>query len=444
MAESIIARFKSAWNVFVGRDEELPSDYSGYGSYSRNESRSHRVLIRQPVDRSLITTIYTRLAVDVASYDISHIRRDAEDRYVDEIHSYLNECLSVSANLDQTGRSLLLDAAWSLMTEGVIALVPVDTTSNPLLSSSWDVQQLRVGTITQWLPDRVRVSVYDQKEGIRKEVTLLKRFVAIVENPFYSIMNEPNSTLQRLTRKLSLLDVVDEQVSSGKLDLIIQLPYVIKGEARRAQAESRRKDIEFQLRSSAYGIAYTDGTEKITQLNRSVENNLLPQVQYLHERLYSELGLTKAVVDGTADEAALLNYFDRTIDPIVRAIVEAMIKTFLTKTARSQGQWIYYRRDPFRIVPISQLAEIGDKLARNEVASSNDIRTIIGWKPSKDPKANELRNSNMPAEKAQSPDTAEPSVPKSSEPTKEVTKQPGLDFEARLRSLDQQRKTKTH
>ena len=440
MAESILSRVKSAWNVFLGRDDDLPSDYSSFGSYSLAESRSHRVLVRQPVDKSIITSIYTRLAVDVASYDIRHVRKDEEDRYVSDMDSYLNECLSVSANIDQTGRDMLRDAALSLMTNGVIAIVPVEMTSDPRLGNSWDVQQIRIGEITQWFSDRVRVSVYDEKAGIRKEVMLHKRHVAIVENPFYSIMNEPNSTLQRLTRKLSLLDMTDEQISSGKLDLIIQLPYVIKGEARRAQAESRRKDIEFQLRSSKYGIAYTDGTEKITQLNRPVENNLLQQITYLRDNLYNELGLTKAILDGTADEASMLNYFDRTIDPIVRSIVEAMAKTFLTKTARTQKQGIYYRRDPFRIVPISQIAEIGDKLTRNEIASSNDIRTIIGWKPSKDPKANELRNSNMPETKGAAPE--KPVESKSTPTVQEEVKTPGLDFEDRLRSLEQRRNEK--
>lgn len=437
MAETMLSRFKNAWNVFLGREEDFSSDLTSYGSYSMTEARSHRVLVRQPVDRSIITSIYTRLAVDVASYDIRHVRKDSEDRYVEDMPSYLNDCLSWSANIDQTGRDLLRDAALSLMTNGVIAIVPVETTSSPVYSNSYDIQQLRVGEVKQWYSDRVRVSVYDEREGVRKEVVLLKRFVAIVENPFYSIMNEPNSTLQRLTRKLGLLDQTDEQISSGKLDLIIQLPYVIKNEARRQQAEIRRKDIEFQLMGSKYGIAYTDGTERITQLNRPVENTLLPQVKDLKDQLYNELGLTKAIMDGTADEAAMLNYFDRTIDPIIRAITESMEKVFLTKTARTQKQGILYTRDPFRIVPISQIADVADKLTRNEIASSNDIRTIIGWKPSQDPKANELRNSNMPApdEGAKSADEA-PKDP----PAKEVSSaKPGFNFGEKLRALENSR-----
>lgn len=424
MADSVFTRLKSAWDVFTGKTEDPPPEFGGLQSISMTESRSHRVLVKQPVDRSIITSIYTRIAVDVASYDIRHIRKDDEDRYRADIDSYLNDCFKSRANLDQTGRAFVLDAAYSLLSEGVIALVPVELTANPNLVSSWDVKELRVGTVTRWYPDRVRVSVYDQIDGKRKEVVVRKTHAAIVENPFYSIMNEPNSTLQRLTRKLSLLDYTDEQVSSGKLDLIIQLPYVIKSEARRAQADARRKDIEFQLKTSKYGIAYTDGTEKITQLNRPVDNNLLTQITYLHEQLYNELGLTKAVMDGTADEAAMLNYFDRTIDPVIRAIVEAMESVFLTKTARTQRQGITYFRDPFRIVPISQLADIADKLTRNEIASSNDIRVIVGWKPSKDPKANELRNSNMPEPKEASEDKS-----------KEVD-QPEIDVRERLRALD--------
>ena len=434
MADSMLSRFKNAWNVFLGRDEDYSSDLTSYGSYSMTESRSHRVLVRQPVDRSIITSIYNRLAVDVASYDVRHVRKDSGDRYVEDIPSYLNDCLAWSANIDQTGRDLIRDAALSLMTTGVIAIVPVETTTSPVNSNAYDILQLRIGEIKQWYSDRVLVSVYDEREGIRKEVVLLKRFVAIVENPFYSIMNEPNSTLQRLTRKLGLLDQTDEQISSGKLDLIIQLPYVIKSEARKEQAELRRKDIEFQLMGSKYGIAYTDGTERITQLNRPVENTLLPQVTYLKDQLYNELGLTKAIMDGTADETAMLNYFDRTIDPIIRAITESMEKVFLTKTARTQKQGLVYARDPFRIVPISQIADVADKLKRNEIASSNDIRTIIGWKPSPDPKANELRNSNMPEpeEGAKSADEA-PKDP----PVKEVASaKPGFNFGERLRALE--------
>lgn len=324
------------------------------------------------------------------------MRLDKEDRYKEDIKSGLNECLTVEANLDQAARAFRLDIALTLFDLGVLAIVPVDTTLDPSQGTGWDVKSLRVGKIVQWMPEKVRVSVYNEKRGMREDVTLDKRFVAIVENPLYAVMNEPNSTLQRLIRKLNLLDTIDEQSSSGKLDLIIQLPYVVKSEARRQQATQRRNEIHDQLRGSKYGIAYTDGTEKITQLNRPVENNLLKQVEYLTQMLYTQLGLTEEVMNGTANEATMLNYNNRTIEPILGAIVEAMHRTFLTKTARSQGQAIRYFRDPFKLVPISQIAEIADKLARNEIASSNDIRQAIGWKPSSDPKADELINSNMP------------------------------------------------
>ena len=437
MADSIISRFKSAWNVFRNREEDFSDTYSGFGSYSRSESRSHRVLIRQPVDRTIITSIYTKLAVDVASYDIRHIRKDEQDRYLEDITSGLNYCLSSSANLDQTGRHLLLDAALTLLSGGTIAIVPVETTRDPRFTEAYDVEQLRVGTVQDWFADRVRVSVYNERTGQRQDVMMLKRNVAIIENPFYSIMNEPNSTLQRLTRKFALLDAADEEASSGKLDILIQLPYVVKNETRRKQADLRRKEIEFQLKGSRYGIAYIDGTEKVTQLNRPVENNLLPQIRDLTERLYNELGLTKAVMEGTADEAAMLNYFDRTIDPIIRAITEGMERIFLSKTARSQRQGLWYYRDPFRIVPISQIADIADKLARNEIASSNDIRVIIGWKPSKDPKADELRNSNMPESKGES--SEKPVEPEKKPPAGEVTGKPSFNFGEKLRALENSR-----
>jgi hypothetical protein len=336
------------------------------------------------------------MSIDVADLSVKHVRLDDQDRFDSVIQSGLNECLNVEANVDQAARAFRQDIVMTLFDEGVAAIVPVDTTLNPNVTGSFDIKTLRVGTIVRWSPDRVRVSVYNEKIGRREEVTLNKRFVAIVENPFYAVMNEPNSTLQRLVRKLNMLDAVDEQSSSGKLDMIIQLPYVIKSEARRKQADQRRKDIEFQLKGSQYGIAYTDGTEKITQLNRPSENNLMKQIEYLVELLYSQLGITKEVMDGTAPQPVMLNYYNGTIKPIMVSIVESMRRTFITKTARSQGQSIMFFRDPFALIPISELAEIADKMTRNEILSSNEIRGGIGFTPSKDRKADELRNSNMP------------------------------------------------
>jgi hypothetical protein len=348
-------------------------------------------------ERSIISSIYTRLGIDVAAVDIRHVRMDDNQRYLEDVDSGLNNCLTLEANLDQAARAFRQDIAMTLFDRGVAALVPVDTTINPSTSGSFDIKTLRVGEIVAWYPRHVRVNVYNEAIGRREEVTLEKKFVAIVENPLYAVMNEPNSTLQRLIRKLNLLDAVDEASSSGKLDLIIQLPYVIKSEARRKQAEQRRKDIEFQLKGSQYGIAYTDGTEKVTQLNRAAENNLLTQIEYLMKMLYAQLGLTEEVMNGTADEKAMLNYNNRTIRPILDAIVESMRRTFLTKTARSQKQTVLYFSDPFKLVPIGDIAEIADKFTRNEILSANEVRSVIGIKPSSDPKADELRNSNMPA-----------------------------------------------
>jgi hypothetical protein len=358
-----------------------------------------------------------RLSIDVASYSIRHVRLDDEKRYKEDVDSGLNECFVLQANVDQPARHFRQDLAQSLFENGVIAIVPVDTTINPNVSGGYDILNMRVGTVVQWFPQSVRVSVYNEQTGRRQEVTLAKKFVAIVENPLYTVMNEPNSTLQRLIRKLNLLDVVDEQSASGKLDIIIQLPYVIKSEAKREQAEQRKKDIEFQLRGSQYGIAYTDGTEKITQLNRPAENNLMAQVEFLVDMLYSQLGLTPAIMNGTADEAAMLNYFDRTINPILDALVEAMRRTFLTKTARTQGQSIMYFKDPFKLVPVSQIAEIADKFTRNEIVTSNEMRQAIGMKPADDKKADELRNSNMPqSELGAPPPGGAPPPPKPTAP----------------------------
>lgn len=395
----VLARFgsgfkqlKHAWNVFMSLEDRFRSFDVGamYGT------RPDRVRLNILNERSIISSIYTRLAIDFSGILMRHVRLDEEGRYVQDVNSGLNECLTVEANIDQGARAFRQDVVMTLFDRGVIAIVPVDTSVNPSVSSGFDVKTMRVGHITAWFPRHVRVDVYNEAIGRREEITLEKRFVSVVENPLYSVMNEPNSTLQRLIRKINLLDGADEQVASGKLDLIIQLPYVIKSETRRAQAEQRRKDIEFQLKGSQYGIAYTDGTEKVTQLNRPAENNLLKQIEYLTAMLYSQLGLTESVMNGTADEAAMINYMNRTIEPLLDAVIEALIRTMLTKTARSQRQTILYFRNPFKLVTAEQIAEIADKFTRNEIASANDIRTVIGWKPSKDPKANQLRNSNMP------------------------------------------------
>jgi hypothetical protein len=346
-------------------------------------------------ERSIISSIYTRLGIDVAAASIRHVRLDEQDRYASDIKSGLHECLTVEANIDQAARAFRQDIAMTLFDEGTVAIVPVDTTLDPSQSGSFDIKTMRVARIVNWFPKHVTVSLYNEKTGMREDITLEKKFVAILENPLYAVMNEPNSTLQRLIRKLNLLDASDE-MSSGKLDLIIQLPYVIKSEAKRAAAIQRRDDIEFQLRGSQHGIAYTDGTEKITQLNRPAENTLLDQIKVLIEQLYSQLGLTAEIMNGTADEKTMLNYLNRTIEPILDAVVEAMRRAFLTKTARSQGQSIMYFRNPFKLVPITEVAEIADKFTRNEIASSNDIRTAIGWAPSADPKADRLVNANMP------------------------------------------------
>lgn len=400
---SIAERFKKAiahgWNAFVNLDYRDPLQTAGtsYGS------RPDRTRFRFASDRTIVQSIYNRIAIDVAELAIKHVRLDDRGRYSEDVKSGLNNCLTVEANIDQAARHFRQDTVMTLFDEGVIAIVPVDTTLNPNVSGGFDILTMRVGKIVKWDPEHVGVHLYNEKIARREDVTVAKNFTAIVENPLYAVMNEPSSTLQRLIRKLQLLDVVDEQSSSGKLDMIIQLPYVIKSESRRAQAEQRRKDIEFQLKGSQYGIAYTDGTEKITQLNRPSENNLLKQVEYLTELLYSQLGITKDVMDGTADPKVMQNYYNRTIKPIADAIVEAMRRSFLTKTARSQGQSIMYFRDPFANIPVDQLAEIADKFTRNEIMSSNEIRQGIGMIPAKDKKADELRNSNMPDDKLGNP-----------------------------------------
>lgn len=390
---SVVNRLKHAWNAFTGGEDGRVT-YTSSSAYSY--SRPDRTRLTFSNERSLISSIYTRLSIDVAQIDIRHVRLDDDKRYLEDVDSGLNNCLTLEANLDQGARAFRQDIALTLFDKGVAAIVPVDTTINPMLSGSFDIQTMRVGEIVGWEPEHVTVSVYNQAKGMRENVRLQKKFVAIVENPLYSVMNEPNSTLQRLIRKLNLLDTIDEQSGSGKLDLIIQLPYVIKSEARRQQADQRRKDIESQLQGSKYGIAYTDGTEKITQLNRPAENNLLNQVEYLTKMLYTQLGLTEGVMDGSANEESMLHYHHRTIEPIITAIVEAMRRAFLTKTGRTQGQSVMAFRDPFKFVPIKDMAEIADKFARNEIMTSNEIRQGIGMKPAKDPKADKLINSNMP------------------------------------------------
>lgn len=385
-----INRLKHSWNAFTNRD---PTVHGNIGpSYS---SRPDRPRLSRGNEKSIATAIYNRIALDVASVTIKHCRTDKDGRYVEDKDSYLNNCLTLEANIDQTSRAFIQDVVMSMLDEGCVAIVPVDTTDDPTLTNAFDVQTMRSGKILEWYPRHVLVRLYNDEKGEKEDVLLSKETVAIIENPLYAIINEPNSTMQRLIRKLSLLDVTDEQTASGKLDLIIQLPYLVKSEARRDQANQRRQEIEDQLSGSKYGIAYVDGTEKITQLNRSLENNLLKQIEYLTNMVYSQLGITDTILNGTADEKTMLNYNNRTIEPFVSAIVDEMKRKFLSKTARSQFQTITYFRDPFRLVPVNDIAEIADKFTRNEIMTSNEIRQIVGMKPSKDPKADELVNSNI-------------------------------------------------
>lgn len=390
MEKSLGSRFKNAFNAFFSRDP-TPS-YSIGPSYSY---RPDRPRLSRGNEKSIITAVYNKIALDVSSINFHHCRVDDNGRYIEDIDSGLNECLNLEANIDQTSRAFLQDVVLSMFDEGVVAMVPVDTTFNPDVTDSYDVLSLRTGKIINWYPKHVKVNIYNERTGRKEDLILAKSDVGIVENPFYAVMNEPNSTANRLIRKLALLDATDEQTASGKLDLIVQLPYVIKSEARRKQAEDRRKDIEMQLAGSKYGIAYTDGTEKITQLNRSVENNLMKQIEYLRDMLYSQLFITQSIMEGTADEKTMLNYNSRVIEVIVSAIACEMKRKFLSRTARSQNQTISYFRDPFKLVPVNDMAEIADKFTRNEIMTSNEIRQVIGMKPSDDPKADELRNSNL-------------------------------------------------
>lgn len=384
-------RLYHAWNAFLNKD---PTSYyrtvgAGY-SY-----RPDRPRLSQGNERSIVTSIFNRIALDVASLTFQHVRLDNEGRFLEVIDSGLNECLTVEANIDQSAQAFIQDVVLSMLDEGCVAIVPIDTTIDPTKSGAFDIDSMRVAEILEWYPRHVRVRVYNDQTGYKEDKIVPKSMVAIIENPLYAVVNERNSTMQRLIRKLNLLDVIDEQSGSGKLDLIIQLPYTIKTDARRQQAEQRRKDIEQQLSGSKYGIAYTDGTEHITQLNRAVENNLMSQIEYLTSMVYAQLGMTTGVLDGSANESTMTNYYTRTVEVIASVIVDEMIRTFLTKTARSQKQSIMFFRDPFRLIPMSEFAEIADKLTRNEIATSNEVRQEIGWKPSKDPTADELRNKNL-------------------------------------------------
>jgi hypothetical protein len=389
-------KIRSAWNIFTAQDRNASQSVYSADVGPSTHSQPHKVRLRYFNDKSFVSSIYTRIGIDVAAIPIKHILVDDNDQYASDKDSPLNECLKLGPNLDQAPRSFRQDIVMTLFDKGVAAIVPVDTSDNPNTNSKFDIHTLRVGEIVDWFPKHVRVSVYNEALGRRQDVILSKDFVAIVENPLSAVMNEPNSTLQRLVRKLYLLDAVDEQTSSGKLDIIIQLPYVIKSEARKAQAEKRREEIEMQLKGSQYGIAYTDGTEKITQLNRPAENNLLTQVEYLTKMLYGQLGITEDVMNGTADEKTMINYYNRTVEPILDAIVESMQKAFIGRLGKTTNERIRYFRNPFKLVPIGSLAEIADKFTRNEILSSNEIRSYMGIVPSKDPKADKLINSNMP------------------------------------------------
>lgn len=384
---------KHAWNLFTYEDNPKRRAPTVNGaSYYSNPNRPR---FSRGNERTIVTSVYNRIAMDASSIELRHVKIDENNRFKDYIKSGLDNCLSLEANIDQTGRSFMQDMIVSLLDEGCVAVVPIDTTLNPNESGSYDINTMRVGKITQWYPDRVTVSLYNDQTGLRQEVTLPKRHIAIIENPLYAVMNEPNSTMQRLIKKLSLMDSADEEIATGNLDLIVQLPYAIKTEGRRNVAEARRKEIEDQLNGAKYGVAYIDGTEHVTQLNRPIENNLMKQIEYLTNLLYSQLGITQTILDGTADENTMNNYYNRTIEPILAAIVDEFNRKFLTKTARTQGQAIMYFRDPFKLIPVSQVSEVADKFTRNEIMTSNEIRQLVGFKPSSDPAADELRNKNL-------------------------------------------------
>lgn len=393
MKETIGSKFKRAWNIFMNRDPTSYQEASYFGS--SYGYRPDRIRMTRGHERSIVTAICNRIALDVSAISLVHARVDENGHFLEYIDDTLHQCLTVEANLDQTGRALRQDIVMSMLDEGCVAVVPVEADFDPDENSSYKIYSLRTGKILEWMPQHVRVRLYDERTGRFEEVVVAKKYTAIIENPLFAVMNEPNSTMQRLIRKLNILDAIDEQSGSGKLDLIIQLPYVIKSQARKEQAEQRRRDIEQQLSGSKYGIAYTDGTEHITQLNRGVENNLMSQIEYLTKMLYSQLGITESVMDGTANEETMLNYHNRTVEPILSAIADEMTRTFLTKTARTQKQAIAFFRDPFKLAPVSQIAEIADKFTRNEIMTKNEFRSIIGMRPSDDPRADELRNSNI-------------------------------------------------
>ena len=415
MAENALTRFRNAWNAFLGRDPTRSTP--NYGAYAGTYYRPDRTQLSYGNDKSIITAIYNRIAIDVSNISIRHVRVDENDQYQETIQSPLNNCLTLDANLDQTGRAFFQDLVMSMFDEGCVAVTPTDTTENPDYTDSYDILAMRVGKVVEWYPRDVKIEVYNENTGKKEQVIRPKRTVAIIENPFYAIMNEPNSVLRRLIRKLVLLDAVDEQSSAGKLDLIIQLPYTIRNETRKKQAEERRENIEKQLAGSKYGIAYADATEHITQLNRPIENNLMKQIEYLTTLLYSQLGISETILNGTADEQTMLNYYNTTIEPILSAIVDEFKRKFLTKTARTQKQSIMFFRDPFKLVPVNNIADIADKFTRNEILSSNEIRGIIGFRPSSDPKADELVNSNLNQEKQ------EPGVEEGTQPEPELTEE---------------------
>lgn len=395
MADSFGSRLMHAWNAFTNKDPTDAPGYTSFGTGSYSNRRPYRTQFTRGNERSIVTSVYNRIALDVASINVNHVRLDENDRFSEVIKSSLNECLTLEANVDQTGRAFIQDVVISMLDEGCVAIVPVDTTTDPTITGSFDINSMRTAKVVEWFPRHVKVNVYNDRTGQKEDVVLPKNSVAIVENPLYAVINEPNSTMQRLIRKLNLLDTIDNRTGSDKLDLIIQLPYVVKSELQKKHADDRIDDITSQLSRSDYGIAYIDGTEKVTQLNRPVENNLLKQVEYLTAMLYSQLGITQGILEGTADEQTMLNYTTRTIEPIISAITDEMKRKFLTKTARTQGQSIMFFRDPFKLVPVNNIAEIADKFTRNEIATSNEMRQAIGWKPSDDPKADELRNANI-------------------------------------------------
>ena len=391
MEMSFGSRLVHAWNAFLNKD---PTSYYRAGLGANYSHRPDRPRLSRGNERSIVTSVYNRIAMDAAQINIKHCKLDDNGRYIEDVDSKLNSCLNLEANIDQTGRAFIHDAVMSMLDEGCVALIPIDTTLDPKLTGSYDIETMRTGKILDWYPKHVRLRVYNDRTGNKEDIVLPKSMVAIVENPLYAVMNEPNSTMQRLVRKLNLLDAIDEQSGSGKLDLIIQLPYTIKSDARRQQAEARRKDIEMQLKGP-YGIAYTDGTERVTQLNRPVENNLMKQIEYLTSMLYSQLGITQSILDGSADEKEMLNYYNRTIEPIIAAIVDELKRKFLTKTARTKGQSLLFFRDPFKLVPVAELAKTADTFTRNEIMTKNEFRSVIGLKPSEDPKADQLINSNI-------------------------------------------------